>query len=164
MKLGQSSLMNTLVQENKAIVTEVPGTTRDVIEEYVNVRGIPLRLIDTAGIRETEDVVEKIGVERSRKILSEAELVLFMVNYSEPLTEEDVAILHILNDINFIVIVNKADIEKQLNVDELKQMIGNRPLIFMSLIRDEGIDQLEETLSRSEERRVGKGWTMIWAP
>ncbi|HLS67222.1 MAG TPA: tRNA uridine-5-carboxymethylaminomethyl(34) synthesis GTPase MnmE [Pseudogracilibacillus sp.] len=145
--VGKSSLLNTLVQEEKAIVTDIPGTTRDVIEEYVNVRGIPLRLIDTAGIRETEDVVEKIGVERSRKILSEAELVLFMVNYSEPLTEEDEAILHILNDTNFIVIVNKADLEKQLNVDELKQMIGNRPLIFMSLIRDEGIDQLEETLS-----------------
>src|SRR5699024_2410653 len=79
--VGKSSLLNSLVQEERAIVTDIPGTRRDIIEEYVNVRGIPLKLIDTAGIRETKDIVEKIGVERSRKILEEADLVLFMLNY-----------------------------------------------------------------------------------
>ena len=88
--VGKSSLMNTLVQENKAIVTEVPGTTRDIIEEYVNVRGVPLRLIDTAGIRETEDIVERIGVERSRQVLKESDLILFVLNYNEELSEEDI--------------------------------------------------------------------------
>src|SRR5690625_3312843 len=77
--VGKSSLMNTLVQENKAIVTEIPGTTRDIIEEYVNVRGVPLRLVDTAGIRDTEDIVEKIGVERSRQVLTESDLILFEI-------------------------------------------------------------------------------------
>lgn len=145
--VGKSSLLNTLVQEDKAIVTDIPGTTRDVIEEYVNVRGIPLRLIDTAGIRQTDDLVEKIGVERSRKILSEAELVLFMVNYNERLTEEDKEILHVLKGTNYIVIVNKADLEQELNVGELRALIDDRPLIYTSLVRDKGIDELEEALA-----------------
>ena len=76
-------LLNSLVHENKAIVTDIPGTTRDVIEEYVNVRGVPLRLVDTAGIRETEDIVERIGVERSRQVLKEADLILLVLNYAE---------------------------------------------------------------------------------
>ena len=87
--VGKSSMLNNLIQDNKAIVTEVPGTTRDTLEEYVNVRGVPLRLVDTAGIRETEDIVERIGVERSRKALGEADLILFVLNYNESLTEED---------------------------------------------------------------------------
>src|SRR5690625_5636564 len=87
--VGKSSLLNTLAQENKAIVTDVPGTTRDVIEEYVNVKGIPLKLVDTAGIRETEDIVEQIGVERSRAVFKKADLILLVLNYAERLTEED---------------------------------------------------------------------------
>ena len=87
--VGKSSLLNSLVQENKAIVTDIAGTTRDIIEEYVNVRGVPLRLVDTAGIRETEDIVERIGVERSRKVLKEADLILLVLNSSEELTIED---------------------------------------------------------------------------
>lgn len=87
--VGKSSLLNALVQENKAIVTDIPGTTRDVIEEYVNIRGVPLRLIDTAGIRETDDLVEQLGVERSRKALKEADLVLLVLNNNEPLSDQD---------------------------------------------------------------------------
>ena len=87
--VGKSSLLNSLVQENKAIVTDIAGTTRDIIEEYVNVRGVPLNLVDTAGIRETEDIVERIGVERSDKCLNEADLILLVLNNSEELTPED---------------------------------------------------------------------------
>src|SRR5690625_8011160 len=95
---GKSSLMNTLVQENKAIVTEVPGTTRDIIEEYVNVRGVPLRLVDTAGIRETEDIVEKIGVERAHQVSRESDLLLFVLNYSEPLSQDDEQLYEAIGD------------------------------------------------------------------
>src|SRR5699024_9874715 len=114
--VGKSSLMNTLVQENKAIVTEVPGTTRDIIEEYVNVRGVPLRLVDTAGIRETEDIVEKIGVERSRKVLQEADLILLVSNNNEPLSEDDIALFEAVKDFEFIVIINKMDLDQQLEI------------------------------------------------
>src|SRR5699024_8047414 len=103
---GKSSLMNTLVQEERAIVTDVPGTTRDIIEEYVNVRGIPLKLVDTAGIRETTDIVEKIGVDRSRQSLQESDLILFMLNYNVALTEVDYIIFDMIRNLNYIVIVN----------------------------------------------------------
>ena len=91
--VGKSSLLNNLLREEKAIVTDIEGTTRDVIEEYVNIKGVPLKLIDTAGIRDTDDVVEKIGVERSKKALEEADLVLLVLNSSEPLTEQDRTLL-----------------------------------------------------------------------
>ena len=87
--VGKSSLLNSLIQENKAIVTDIAGTTRDIIEEYVNVRGVPLKLVDTAGIRETEDIVERIGVEKSRQVLKEADLILLVLNNAEKLTIED---------------------------------------------------------------------------
>ena len=93
--VGKSSLLNNLLREEKAIVTDIEGTTRDVIEEYVNIKGVPLKLIDTAGIRDTDDVVEKIGVERSKKALEEADLVLLVLNSSEPLTEQDRTLLEI---------------------------------------------------------------------
>src|SRR5699024_7452326 len=104
--VGKSSLLNSLAQEDKAIVTDVPGTTRDTIEEYVNVRGIPLHLIDTAGIRETEDIVERIGVEKSRQTLQEADLVLFMLNHNDELTDDVREIIRLLEGLPFIVIVN----------------------------------------------------------
>ena len=127
--VGKSSMLNNLIQDNKAIVTEVAGTTRDVLEEYVNVRGVPLRLVDTAGIRDTEDIVEKIGVERSRKALSEADLILFVLNNNEPLTEEDRTLYEVIKNEDAIVIVNKTDLERRLDIEEVKTMIGDTPLI-----------------------------------
>ncbi|WP_436860930.1 tRNA uridine-5-carboxymethylaminomethyl(34) synthesis GTPase MnmE [Staphylococcus caeli] len=141
--VGKSSMLNNLIQDNKAIVTEVPGTTRDTLEEYVNVRGVPLRLVDTAGIRETEDIVERIGVERSRKALGEADLILFVLNYNERLTEEDRKLYEVIKNEDAIVIVNKMDLEKQLDIEEVKSMIGDMPLIQTSMLKQEGIDQLE---------------------
>ncbi|ARI75524.1 tRNA uridine-5-carboxymethylaminomethyl(34) synthesis GTPase MnmE [Halobacillus mangrovi] len=147
--VGKSSLMNALVHENKAIVTEVPGTTRDVIEEYVNVRGVPLRLIDTAGIRETEDIVERIGVERSRQVLKEADLILFVLNYGDELNEEDEKLFEAINDMNVIVIVNKMDLEPKLDVERVRKLAGDHPVISTALIKEEGIDQLEQAIANT---------------
>lgn len=145
--VGKSSLMNSLVQEERAIVTDVPGTTRDIIEEYVNVRGIPLKLIDTAGIRETKDIVEKIGVERSHQILKEADLILFMLNHNEALTEDDRKIFTLLEDMNYIVIVNKVDLEQQIDLSDIKTLAVGSSIITTSLIQEKGIDDLEVALS-----------------
>ncbi|WP_367140310.1 tRNA uridine-5-carboxymethylaminomethyl(34) synthesis GTPase MnmE [Staphylococcus capitis] len=141
--VGKSSMLNNLIQDNKAIVTEVAGTTRDVLEEYVNVRGVPLRLVDTAGIRDTEDIVEKIGVERSRKALSEADLILFVLNNNEPLTEDDQTLYEVVKNEDVIVIINKTDLEPRLDINEVKEMIGDMPLIQTSMLKQEGIDELE---------------------
>ncbi|URN96783.1 MAG: tRNA uridine-5-carboxymethylaminomethyl(34) synthesis GTPase MnmE [Candidatus Pristimantibacillus lignocellulolyticus] len=145
--VGKSSLMNTLTQENRAIVTDIPGTTRDVIEQYVTLNGIPLRLLDTAGIRETNDVVEKIGVERSRDAIIEADLILFMLNGNEPLQEEDKELLSSLEGRSVIVIVNKTDLEQQLQLDEVMPFLNSGSLVKMSMIKQEGLDQLEAAIS-----------------
>lgn len=141
--VGKSSMLNNLIQSNKAIVTEVAGTTRDVLEEYVNVRGVPLKLVDTAGIRETEDIVERIGVERSRKALQEADLILFVLNNNEALTQEDRQLYEVIKNEDVIVIVNKTDLDRQLDIDEVREIIGDKPLIETSMQTQQGIDALE---------------------
>lgn len=145
--VGKSSLLNSLVHENKAIVTEVPGTTRDVIEEYVNVRGVPLRLLDTAGIRETEDIVERMGVERSQKVLKEADLILLLLDYHEALNEDDAKLFAAVEGMNAIVVVNKSDLANKLSLDEVRERAAGLPVITTSLLADEGIDQLEEAVA-----------------
>ncbi|MDY0404124.1 tRNA uridine-5-carboxymethylaminomethyl(34) synthesis GTPase MnmE [Virgibacillus sp. 179-BFC.A HS] len=145
--VGKSSLMNTLVQENKAIVTEIPGTTRDIIEEYVNVRGVPLRLVDTAGIRETEDIVEKIGVERSRQVLKESDLILFVLNYHEELTEDDKKLFEAVEGLQYIVIVNKTDLSQHLDMNQVKELAKSQPIITTSLIEEKGVDELEKAIA-----------------
>ncbi len=146
--VGKSSMMNALSHENKAIVTEIPGTTRDVIEEFVNVRGIPLRLLDTAGIRETEDIVERIGVERTHRALEQADLVLLVLNYAEPLQEEDRKLISIVKRHTAIVIVNKMDLPGRLDVEEVRSLAGDKPLITTSLKQEKGIGELEEAIAR----------------
>ncbi|WP_199445841.1 tRNA uridine-5-carboxymethylaminomethyl(34) synthesis GTPase MnmE [Bacillus weihaiensis] len=145
--VGKSSLLNSLVHENKAIVTDIPGTTRDVIEEYVNVRGVPLRLVDTAGIRETEDIVERIGVEKSRQVLKEADLILLVLNYNEELSNEDVKLFEAVKGMDVIVIVNKTDLHQQINLEKVKELAGDRPVVTTSLLEEQGIDALEEAIS-----------------
>lgn len=146
--VGKSSLLNTFIQENKAIVTEIPGTTRDILEEYVNVRGIPLRLLDTAGIRETDDIVEKIGVQRSQEVLQAADLLLIVLNYAEPLQEEDQKLLALSQEITSIVIVNKTDLPQKCDLDAVKQQIKDTPMVTTSLKQDQGIEQLEEAVAK----------------
>ena len=144
--VGKSSLLNHLLHEDKAIVTDVAGTTRDVIEEYVNVKGVPLKLIDTAGIRDTTDKVEKIGVERSRKAINTADLVMLVLNASEPLTAEDQALLQATAKTQRILILNKTDLPQKLDLDKVKQAAGDSPLIETSILQQTGMDKLEETI------------------
>lgn len=145
--VGKSSMLNNLIQDNKAIVTEIAGTTRDVLEEYVNVRGVPLRLVDTAGIRETEDIVEKIGVERSRQALSKADLILYVLNYNEPLTESDYQLAEVIKGEDVIVIINKTDLTQSLDIEAVKQMVGvDTPIVMTSMVDQTGIEQLEEKI------------------
>ncbi|WGG87205.1 tRNA uridine-5-carboxymethylaminomethyl(34) synthesis GTPase MnmE [Enterococcus faecium] len=145
--VGKSSLLNHLLREEKAIVTDIAGTTRDVIEEYVNVRGVPLKLIDTAGIRETEDVVERIGVERSRKALAEADLILLVLNQSEPLTAEDEQLLEATSGLKRIILLNKTDLPTQLEQEKLKKLIENEPVFSISVAKNDGLDRLESAIS-----------------
>ncbi|GIN40035.1 tRNA uridine-5-carboxymethylaminomethyl(34) synthesis GTPase MnmE [Heyndrickxia oleronia] len=145
--VGKSSLLNSLVQENKAIVTDIPGTTRDVIEEYVNVRGVPLRLVDTAGIRETEDIVEKIGVERSRKVLKEADLILLVLNYADDLTKEDEQLFEAVKGMDVIVIINKTDLPQKIDMEKVKELSNEHKVITTSLLEEKGVDDLEEAIS-----------------
>lgn len=145
--VGKSSLLNSLVQENKAIVTDIAGTTRDIIEEYVNVRGVPLKLVDTAGIRETEDIVERIGVERSRQVLKQADLILLVLNQSDELTQEDERLFDAIEGMDVIVVLNKTDLERKMDLDQLKQLAGNSKIVTTSLLSDAGVDQLEEAIA-----------------
>ncbi|GLB59225.1 tRNA modification GTPase MnmE [Cytobacillus sp. NCCP-133] len=145
--VGKSSLLNSLVHENKAIVTDIPGTTRDVIEEYVNVRGVPLRLLDTAGIRETEDIVERIGVEKSRQVLKEADLILLVLNYSDELTAEDENIFKAVEGMDVIVIVNKMDLDQKIDMERVKELSKKHKLVTTSLLEDKGVDDLEEAIA-----------------
>ena len=140
--VGKSSLLNNLLREEKAIVTDIEGTTRDVIEEYVNINGVPLKLVDTAGIRETEDIVEQIGVERSKKALKEADLVLLVLNASEPLTDQDRQLLEISQDSNRIILLNKVDLPEKIEIDQLPE-----DHIKISVLKNQNIDQIEERIN-----------------
>ncbi|MGE6229818.1 tRNA uridine-5-carboxymethylaminomethyl(34) synthesis GTPase MnmE [Paenibacillus sp. GbtcB18] len=145
--VGKSSLLNTLAQENRAIVTDIPGTTRDVIEEYVNVGGIPLKLLDTAGIRETSDLVEQIGVERSRTALSEADLILLVLNSSEPLLPEELAMIEELRQRQTIVILNKTDLPLQIDKEEIEAKFPQGRVVSLSLLEGSGLAELEKAIS-----------------
>lgn len=145
--VGKSSLLNHLLHEDKAIVTDIAGTTRDVIEEYVNVLGVPLKLVDTAGIRETDDRVEKIGVERSRQALDRSDLVILLLNASEPLTTEDIELLQLTQDKKRIIVLNKLDLEPKLDLNELYQYVDKAEVLKTSVLKNEGIRELEEHIA-----------------
>ena len=142
---GKSSLLNTLLGEERAIVTDIAGTTRDILEETILLHGISLRIIDTAGIRETQDVVEKIGVEKAIDSAKDADLVLFVVDSSVPLDENDREIMELLKDKKTIVLLNKADLEQAVDEDDLKNTAGH-PVISVSAKEEQGIDLLEDKI------------------
>lgn len=145
--VGKSSLLNTLSRENRAIVTDIPGTTRDVIEQFVTVGGIALKLLDTAGIRETSDVVERIGVERSKEAIASSDLILFVVSGNEPLSAEERSLLKELEGRQMILIVNKMDLELKLDPDELARYVPPERIVRLSALQGEGLDRLERLIS-----------------
>lgn len=144
--VGKSSLLNALLRENRAIVTDVPGTTRDVLEEYMNIHGIPIKLVDTAGIRSTEDQVERIGVERSKDQLKEADLIIFMLDVSRPLDEEDLHIMSLLKDKEILCLMNKIDLEEKINRQQIRDILGEGHTIDISALNLDGIDELEKQI------------------
>ena len=138
--VGKSSLLNQLMREEKAIVTDIAGTTRDIVEGFVNIGGLTLNLIDTAGIRETNDFVESIGVEKSKKLIEEAELILLVLNSNEDLTNEDQELLQLTMNKNRIVILNKSDLNQKIKTENLPNYIST------SMIKESGITQLENEI------------------
>lgn len=151
--VGKSSLLNTLLRERRAIVTEIPGTTRDVIEEVVNIKGVPVRLADTAGLRSTTDPVEIIGVEKAKELLDLADLVLVLIDAAAGLTGEDREILAQVEGKNAVYLVNKVDLAGGEEVKEqLREMAGGRPVLKISALTGEGIEALEEAIF---ERVIG---------
>ncbi|WP_405105763.1 tRNA uridine-5-carboxymethylaminomethyl(34) synthesis GTPase MnmE [Paenibacillus sp. FSL K6-1217] len=145
--VGKSSLLNALARDNKAIVTDIPGTTRDVIEEFVTINNIPLKLLDTAGIRETMDVVERIGVERSKAAFSDADLILLVLNANEELHEDELALMEQIHGRQALVIMNKMDLPSRLDTGKLRSFFEEASIVPMSVLEEEGLDTLEEAIS-----------------
>ncbi len=142
---GKSSLLNTLVGEERAIVTDIAGTTRDVLEEQINLNGILLNIIDTAGIRDTDDVVEKIGVDKAKKYLNDADLIIYVVDTSTSLDENDYEIMELLKERNAIVLLNKSDLNPVTTMEEIQNHLDKK-MISISAKEQTGIDELEETI------------------
>lgn len=140
--VGKSSLLNAILRENRAIVTDVPGTTRDIIEEYVNIDGIPLKIVDTAGIRDTEDLVEKIGVDRAKEMVDKADLIIAVFDMSEDLSKEDEKIIDIIRDKKSIILLNKTDLPVKLDEKQIRKMLPDKKIINTSIVKGIGLDEL----------------------
>ncbi|QSZ27364.1 tRNA uridine-5-carboxymethylaminomethyl(34) synthesis GTPase MnmE [Aceticella autotrophica] len=143
--VGKSSLLNALLKENRAIVTEIPGTTRDIIIEYLNIKGIPVKLIDTAGIRKTEEIIEGIGVERSKEVIKDADLIILIFDSSRPLSSEDYEILNLINNENVIYVLNKIDLPMKIDINTIKKISSGN---FMKISTKEniGLEELEDAV------------------
>ena len=142
---GKSSLLNVLVGEDRAIVTDIAGTTRDVLEEAIQLNGISLNIMDTAGIRDTEDVVEKIGVDKAKLYANEADLVIYVVDASRELDENDFNIIHMIQDKKAVVLLNKSDLDTVVTENMIKSYI-EKPILSISAKEESGIKELEDTL------------------
>lgn len=163
--VGKSSLLNALLRKEKAIVTDIPGTTRDVIEDYINMDGIPARIMDTAGIRETEDIVEKIGVEKSSQAIKEADLVIFLLDVASGITEEDMRIYQKLDKDKLIVLVNKEDLEeKNISEEELEDLFKGVRVIRGSVKEKTGLEELKNSIKEmvTEGRGIYDGSEIIF--
>lgn len=146
--VGKSSLLNALLEENKAIVTDIPGTTRDVVEAYLNIDGMPFLLLDTAGIRETEDVVEKIGVERSKESIEKADLILMLIDGSRALDEEELDIIREIKNKDVIFVLNKIDLDPVITQEMLEEYTGGHPIIPISAMKQNGLDALRQGMKQ----------------
>ena len=146
--VGKSSLLNALLGQERAIVTDIPGTTRDVIEEYINLNGIPLKIVDTAGIRETDNVVEQIGVDKAQKFMKTADLVLYVVDAVQGLTEQDTLMMEDIQNQLVIYLLNKSDVGISDEIRaKLKEAIGEAPVLEISARDKIGLEQLEEKIT-----------------
>ncbi|WP_069999908.1 tRNA uridine-5-carboxymethylaminomethyl(34) synthesis GTPase MnmE [Cellulosilyticum sp. I15G10I2] len=141
--VGKSSLLNALLEENKAIVTDIPGTTRDVVEAYLNIEGVPFLLLDTAGIRETEDIVEKIGVEKSKTSIEEADLVLVLIDSNEGVTEKDLEILRQVKDKKLFFVLNKTDLGNHISQEIINKYLLEGEIVYISAKKQKGLDALK---------------------
>lgn len=141
--VGKSSILNKLIEEDKAIVTSVAGTTRDIVEGQIRVNGILLNIIDTAGVRETEDIVEKIGVEKSLSLVNDADLIILVFNNNEKLTDEDKKLLEYTKEKKRIIVINKIDLENNLDISNLK----NERIVKVSALKDSGIENLKNEIN-----------------
>ena len=150
---GKSSLLNALLQEERAIVTDVPGTTRDTIEEVVRISGVSLLLMDTAGLRETDNKVEQIGIERARASMEKADLILAVIDGSSPLDEEDKTILHSLGGKKAIVILNKYDLTPDVKAEDIWEIAGHVPVVSLSARYGSGMDELRDELRKITEKQ-----------
>lgn len=146
--VGKSSLLNWLLEEERAIVTDIPGTTRDTVEEYLNIDGIPIKIVDTAGIRETGDIVERMGVEKSKTYAENADLVLMMLDGSRPLEAEDREILSFIKEKKTIVLLNKTDLEQKLSLAELESYVPKGQILSISVKENQGFELLIDALKR----------------
>jgi len=144
---GKSSLLNAILKEDRAIVTEVEGTTRDTIEEFVNINGIPLKLVDTAGIRDSEDTVEKIGIEKSKKLAQDADLIIAILDSSKELSKEDEEILKIAKNKKSIIVLNKSDLEQKVTRENQKLDIFYKNTINLSAKNKNGLESLYEKIN-----------------
>lgn len=142
---GKSSLLNLLLGEERAIVTEIEGTTRDTLEEYINFNGLSLNIVDTAGIRESDDKVEQIGVEKAKEMAEDADLILYVVDGQKDLDENDKQIIDIIKDKQAIVLVNKTDLDLSVDIEEIKSLLG-LDIILFSAKEGTGLDQLEDDI------------------
>jgi tRNA modification GTPase len=144
--VGKSSLLNALLKEKRAIVTDIPGTTRDVIEEFVNLSGVPLKIVDTAGIRETSDIIEQMGVEKAKEFVVTADLILLLLDASLPLSAEDREVLAMLSGKQAIVLVNKTDLPVLLSLDEVYTYIADTKVLKISVMEGTGLPELEQMI------------------
>ena len=155
--VGKSSLMNLLLKEDRSIVTDIPGTTRDTIEEQLSLRGIPIRLTDTAGIHDSKDIVESLGIERSKAAADAADIIIFLLDLSRPLSKDDEALMLTIKDRPCIAVLNKEDLEEVLDEEDVRRALPSAKIVRSSLIDDDGAevvkDALEELISSGKARR-----------
>ena len=144
--VGKSSLMNCLIRESRAIVTEIPGTTRDTIEEAVSIRNLPVYLIDTAGIRDTDDTVEKIGIEKTKEAFNNADYIILVVDGSRPLTSEDEEIISYVRGRRALVLLNKRDLGAEVTVDVISEKLPDCDIIETALSKGEGLTEIEDNI------------------
>jgi len=144
--VGKSSLLNALVREDRAIVTDEPGTTRDIIEETVNIKGIPARVLDTAGIRHSESKTERLGIDRAIKAIEKAEIVLLLIDISQPLTSEDIELMARTTDSRRIIVLNKSDLAHKLTYKDLTSKAGSVQAVEVSALKGDGVGELEKAI------------------